>query len=76
MRVRKPYYGKQLQTVTTIPHNKPDIIIGDYEEGTCMAIDAEISGDRNVNTKEAEKFLKYKDLKNSNTLQVECKKQQ
>ena len=62
-----------MQTDTTIPNNKPDIIIGDYEEGTCMAIDAAISGDSNVINKEAEKFLKYKDLNNSNTVYVEGK---
>ena len=41
---------------------KPDIIISDNEKGTCMLIDAAISGDRNVIKKEAEKILKYKDL--------------
>ena len=65
-----------MQTDTTIPNNKPDITIGDYEEGTCVAIDAAISGDSNVNDKEAEKFLKYEDLNNSNTVHVEGKKQQ
>ena len=42
--------------------NKPDIIIRDNENGTCMLIDVAISGDRNVIKKEAEKILKYKDL--------------
>ena len=45
-----------------IPNNKPDIIICDNEKGTCMLIDVEISGDRNVIKKEVEKDLKYKDL--------------
>jgi len=27
-------WNQQVQTGTTIPNNKPDIIIGDYEEGT------------------------------------------
>ena len=62
-----------MQTDTTIPNNKPDIITGNYEEGTCKAIDVAISGDSNVINKEAEKFLKYKDLNNSNTVHVECK---
>jgi len=35
----------------------------DNEKGTCMLIDVAISGDRNVIKKEAEKILKYKDLK-------------
>ena len=33
----------------------------------------QISGDSNVINKEAEKFLKYKDLNNSNTVYVEGK---
>jgi len=45
-----------------MPNNKPDIIIGDNEKGTCMLIDVAISEDRNVIKKEAEKILKYKDL--------------
>jgi len=55
-------WNQQGQTDRTIPNNKPDIIIRDNEAGTCMLIDAAISGDRNVIKKEAEKILKYKDL--------------
>jgi hypothetical protein len=55
-------WNQQLQTDTTLPNNKPDIIIRDNEKGTCMLIDVAISGDRNVIKKEAEKILKYKDL--------------
>jgi len=55
-------WNQQVQTGITIPNNKPDIIIRDNEEGTCMLIDVAISGDRNVIKKEAEKILKYKDL--------------
>ena len=55
-------WNQQLQTIRTIPNNKPDIKIRDYEKGTCMLIDVAISGDRNVIKKEAEKILKYKDL--------------
>jgi hypothetical protein len=44
------------------PKTKPHIIIRDDEIGTCTLVDAAISGDRNVITKEAEKILKYKDL--------------
>jgi len=46
----------------TIVSNKPDIIIGDNKKGTCMLIDAAITGDRNVIKKEDEKILKYKYL--------------
>ena len=53
---------------TTIPNNKPDIIIQDNEVGTCMLIDVGITGDRNVIKKETEKILKYKDL----TIEIQC----
>jgi len=52
-----------VQTDRIIPQNKPDIIIRDNEKGTCKLIDVAISGDRNVIKKEAEKFLKYKNLR-------------
>jgi len=32
------------------------------EKGTCMLIDVEITGDRNVIKEEVEEILKYKDL--------------
>jgi glycosylphosphatidylinositol transamidase (GPIT) subunit GPI8 len=51
-----------VQTDRTIPNNKPDITIRDNEKRTCILIDVAMSGDRNVIKKEAEKFLKYKDL--------------
>jgi hypothetical protein len=60
-------WNQQIQTDRTIPNNKPDIIIRNNEEGTCMLIDVAISGDRNVIKKEAEKILKYKDL----TIEIE-----
>jgi len=41
-------WNQQVQTDRTIPNNKPDIIIRDNEKGTCMLIEAAISGDRNV----------------------------
>jgi hypothetical protein len=37
-----------VQTDRTIPNKKLDIIIHDNEEGTCVLIDAAISGDKNV----------------------------
>ena len=41
-------WNQQVQTDRTIPNNRPDIIMHDTEKGTCMLIDAAISGDRNV----------------------------
>jgi hypothetical protein len=49
-------------TDTTIPNNKPHIVIRDNKQGTCILIDIAVPGDRNLITKEAEKTLKYKDL--------------
>jgi len=61
-------WNQQVQTDRTIPINKPDIIMRNNEKGTCMLVDVAISGDRNVNKKEAEKILKYKDL----TTEIQC----
>jgi hypothetical protein len=46
----------------TNPNHKPDIIIRDNEERTCLLIDVAILGGRNVIKKEDEKILKYKGL--------------
>ena len=51
-----------MRTDGTIPNNKPDIIILDNKQGTCMSIDAAIPGDRNVIKIEVEKILEYKEL--------------
>jgi hypothetical protein len=56
-------WNQQVKTDTTIPNNKPDIVIHNNEKGACMLIDVTIPGDRNVIQKEAENILKYKDLK-------------
>ena len=53
---------QQVQTDRNVPNNKPDIIIRDNEEGTCMLIDVAISGDKNLITNETVKILKYKYL--------------
>ena len=55
-------WNQQVETDRKIPNNKPDIIIRDNKQGTCMLIDVPIFGDRNVIKKEAEKILQYKDL--------------
>ena len=51
-----------MQTDRTISTAKPDVIIRDSEEGTCMLVDAAISCDRNGIKKEAGKLLNYKEL--------------
>ena len=52
----------QVHTDKTIEANKPDIIIKDKQEKTCMLIDMAIPSDRNTSVKVAEKLSKYKDL--------------
>jgi len=47
--------------VQTVPNNKLDITIRDNDMATRILKDVEISGDRNVTKKEAEKILKYRD---------------
>jgi len=56
------FWNQQIQTDTTIPNNKPDVLIRDNENETCILIDNANSGDRNVIKKEAEKILKHKVL--------------
>jgi len=55
--------NQQVQTERTTTNNKADIIIRDNKQRTCKLIDAAIPGGRTVIKKEAEKILKYKDLK-------------
>ena len=52
----------QGHTDEKIKANKPDIIIKDKQEKTCMLIDMAIPSDRNTSVKVAEKLSKYKDL--------------
>jgi len=49
-------WNQQLRTDRTNPNNKPDIIIRDNKQGTCILTDVAIPGDRNTIKKEAEKF--------------------
>jgi len=49
-------WNQQVQTDRTIPNKKSGIIIRDTEKGTCMLIDVEISGDRNVIKKKPGRF--------------------
>jgi hypothetical protein len=51
-----------VQTNKTVRNGKPDVMVHDNGKGTCILIDVAISGEINVNKKEAEKILKYKDL--------------
>jgi hypothetical protein len=52
-----------VQTEGIVSKNKLDIIIRDNKQGTDMSIDGVIPADKNVIKEEAEKILKYKELK-------------
>jgi hypothetical protein len=45
-------------TDRTVPNNKPDSIIRDNKQGTCMSIDGAIAGDGNVIKRETERIFK------------------
>ena len=42
--------------------NRPDLVIHNKKERTCLLIDVAVPDDRNILMKEAEKIIKYKDL--------------
>ena len=51
-----------IQTDRTIKANRPDIVIKDKTEKTCLLLDVSIPSDRNTSLKTYEKLAKYKDL--------------
>jgi len=51
-----------IRTDRTIQANRPDIVIKDKKEKTCLMIDMSVPTDNNVSAKEFEKLSKYKDL--------------
>ena len=55
-------WDMQVHTDKTIKANKPDIIIKDKQEKTCVLIDMAIPSNRNTSVKVAEKLSKYKHL--------------
>lgn len=55
-------YDQQIRTDRTIKANKPDLVIKNIKEKKCHLIDVSVPADSNVDKKEAEKRLKYKDL--------------
>jgi hypothetical protein len=51
--------------------NRPDIIVKNKKDKTCLLIDVAIPSDKNVIQKEAENKSKYKNLKYRNSENVE-----
>jgi hypothetical protein len=55
-------WNQRIQTDRDVLANRPDIIIKNKKDKTCLSIDVAIPSDKNVIQKEAEKKLKYKNL--------------
>lgn len=55
-------YDQQVHTDRSITANRPDIILRNELGKTCLIIDVSVPQDSNVDKKEAEKCLKYRDL--------------
>jgi hypothetical protein len=55
-------WSQGVHTDREVTANRPDIIIKNKKEKTCILMDVAIPADRNVVQKEAEKILKYKSL--------------
>ena len=51
-----------IQTDRTISANRPDLVVRDHVNKTCILIDVSIPADRNTSLKAFEKISKYKDL--------------
>ena len=51
-----------VQTDRKIDANRPDIIIKNHEERTCIMMDVPVPSDQNISLKEFPKLSKYKDL--------------
>jgi hypothetical protein len=53
-------WNQGIQTDRGVLANRPDIIIKNKKDKTCLLIDVAIPSDKNAIQKEAEKKLKYK----------------
>ena len=51
-----------IHTDRKIDANRPDIIIKDHRETTCIMLDVAVPADKNISLKEFPKLSKYKDL--------------
>nr|XP_027216708.1 uncharacterized protein LOC113809340 [Penaeus vannamei] len=51
-----------IQTDTEIKANRPDIVVKDKKERTCLLIDMAVPTERNTSIKTTEKLSKYKDV--------------
>jgi hypothetical protein len=55
-------WNQGVHTDREVTANRPDTVIKNKKEKTCILIDVAIPADRNVTQKEAENKLKYKSL--------------
>ena len=51
-----------IHTDRTIQANRPDIVVKDKQEKTCLNIEMSVPSDKNVSAKVFDKMSKYKDL--------------
>ena len=52
-----------INTDRTIKANRPDIVVKDHKQNTCLLIDPSVPSDNNISAKEFDKLAKYTDLK-------------
>jgi hypothetical protein len=55
-------WNQGIQTDREVLANRPDVIIKNKKDKTCLLIDVAIPSDKNLIQKEAEKKLQYKNL--------------
>ena len=56
------WWDREVNTLTKIPHNRPDLIIWDTDNSTCKVIDVCVPLDTNVELRETTKRNSYIDL--------------
>lgn len=63
----------KIQTDHLLEHNKPDILVLNKKDRTCLILDVACPFDTRVDIKEKEKIEKYQDLKREITRIWKCK---
>jgi hypothetical protein len=66
-------WNQGIQTDREVLANRPDIIVKNNKDKTCLLIDVAIPSDKNVIQKGAEKKLKYNKSKYRNSANMENK---
>ena len=53
------WYGREIETITKVEKNKPDILIWNNESNTCQLVEITVPFDTNVNSSTNEKDIQY-----------------